>query len=231
MTFEIYFFSKKIKIQRYNKQNPTQPTRRPEKTEMANSDVQIARLSFRSFTRPEDLIRLREDIFPAITGHFLATNFRIETPNENVQFSKCMIIADSEALRQFENWNCRLKVLRLFYANPEVMNPYVLYVGMNDLYEQNPNLKEEAVKENLEQLISFATRSNVIKKTDITEISILFKRFAWFAFINLSESLNEHQVAFVYTWLKENNYQLPNIDEKERIFVRYAKKDSHRERN
>lgn len=196
---------------------------------MANPDVHIARLSFRSSTRPEDLIRLREDIFPAITGHFMASTVRYETPNENVQFSKCMIIADSEALRQFESWNCRVKELQLFFANPEVMNPYVLYVGMNDLYDQNPNLKEEDVKQNLEHLISFATRANVIKKTDITGISILFKKSAWFAFINLSESLNEDQVAFVYTWLKENNYQLPNIDDKERIFVRYAKKDSYRQ--
>ncbi len=190
-----------------------------------DSVLKVAQLFYRSSMYPDQAIGLSEDIFPAITGYFLSTKIKKEE-KDNAQLSKCVIIADGVAISQFRNWDCGVKIVRLFYPNTQYMHSHVLYIPLNDLYEQNPHLKEEDVISDLENILQSVIKANVIQKADISAISIYFKSHAWYGFINFSENLDESQMAFVYTWIKENNFQLPLIRPNERINVRYARKDS-----
>ena len=139
--------------------------------------------------------------------------------------SRCLMILDRKAIRHFEMWGCTVNIVRLFYPNPAFMKSHALYLGFNDLYEQNPYLREADVSKDLDRILQCPIDAGVIKREDITEITVYFKSSQWFGFINFSEALDENRVAFVFTWLKENTFHLPSIHENQRIFVKYARKE------
>ena len=186
--------------------------------------LDIANLVWRSSSDWDQKIDLRKDIFPAISGYFSASPIHTEE-HEKSRVSKCVIIGERDAIRQFRNWDCHVTVARLFY--PFSSSDFLrssFYVQLDDLYDQNPSLTPESVKHDLERILKHVVDANVIREKEMPSISIYFKSHAWYAFINFSEELTDDQIAFVFTWLTRNTFDLPSIDKNDRISMRYAKK-------
>ena len=172
-------------------------------------------------------LELERDIFEMVKGHayFLPAGIRTKLNDDgDIRSSEGLMLLDNVAIRHFRNWDCRVKILRLFYPNQHVKSN-VFYFPLNDLYDQNPDLTMKEVEEDLRRILQYVINAEIIKNEDF-ELKVYFTRRAWYAFINFSDQMNQDQLALTHTWLRENYWNLPKIDQT--VYVRYSKIDDTR---
>lgn len=183
--------------------------------------LQIAHVFYHS----DGGMELEKDIFPTVKsqGYFLATELyqSVNTYGE-LRSTKQLLILDDDAIRHFCNWGCKVKILKSFYPK-QYVNPYVFYLPMNDLYDQNPNLTEAEVAVDLLRMMDFLIDAQVLKFDDF-RLSVHFKKYTWYALINFKQELSIDSLAFTHRWLIENIWTLPNI--KQTVSVRYGTFDA-----
>lgn len=182
--------------------------------------IKIAKVRYRAHGGLELERHLFEAVKKSSDAYFVVSTIRTNLDDAgDVRSSECVMLADPAAIRHFCNWGCDVEVLKIPHPNADV-DPYVFYLPLNKLYDQNPNLTESEVSDDLLCMLEVLANAKVIQPDDY-QVSVYFKRRAWFAFINLNRELTVYQAAFAHTWLRSHSWTLRGIDQS--VYARYGK--------
>lgn len=184
-------------------------------------ELEVARLSYHNNDNND--ITLEKLVSEMLYGTcYISPVWKSVSPLTGYTISHCLGLADSQAIMHLRSFSdCRVNVRKKIYCPPNA-NAWIFYLPLNHLWEMNPNLSSADIEGSLWKILSFMGRVRIIKKDDVT-INLYMKEHSWYGFINFADHLTLEHMACIFTWLRENSWNLPKIPNHPKINVRYGK--------
>lgn len=175
----------------------------------------------------ENLVRLEDPVFDAVKRPFVAADVET-TMNARGRVTETVLVwAHTEALRDFRNFGMRVRTLRMFEPRGHA-DPHTLILKMNALYDYNPNLTQYEIFERLNNLMMILIKWEVLEEPDY-DIDVVFKWDKWLAFVNLADTLSDESCAMVCTFLRNNEWKLPEVPDNIHVQFGDIRKKEERE--